>query len=111
MSETLTETFARFAEEAGFRRWCEGTQLERRVVYVFQDGSIWEFTPEDWWRFVTRAIRNNGLYNLPFAKQLHGPCKQIAIENGVSADKTVRCVNVNRWTLTNWIEELHAMYP
>ena len=111
MPETLTETFARYAEDAEFRRWCEGPQLECRVVYVFQDGGVWKFTPEDWWRLVTRAIRTNGLYNLPFTKQLDGPRKQIAVERGVSGDGTVRRVDLNRWTMTNWTEELKAMYP
>jgi hypothetical protein len=111
MSETLPETFARFAEEAEFRRWCEGRNLACRAVYVFEGGSIWKFKPEDWWRFVTRAIRNNGAYNLPFEKQLRGPGKNIAIENGVSGEGAVRRGDLNRWTLTDWSDELKAMRP
>ena len=111
MSETLTETFARFAEEAEFQHWCEGPQLVCRVVYVIQDGSTWKFEPGEWWRLVTRAIRNNGAYNLPFGKRLRGPGKNIAIENGVSGEGTARRVDLNRWTMTNWTEELKAMCP
>ena len=33
MPETLTETFARFAEDAEFRRWNEGRKPESRFVY------------------------------------------------------------------------------
>ena len=110
MSETLTETFARFAEDAEFRHWNEGRTLEFQFVYARQDESVWKFTLEEWWRFVTRTIRTNGAYNLPLTKQVQGRCKKIAnIENGVSCDKTIRCVNLNRWTLTNWTDELHAI--
>ena len=44
MSETLTETFARFAEDAEFRHWNERRTPECRFVYVFQDGSVRKFT-------------------------------------------------------------------
>jgi hypothetical protein len=112
MSETLTETFARFAEDAEFRHWNEARTLECRFVYACQNRSVWKFTLEGWWRFVTRAIRNHGAYNLPLTKQLQGRCKKIAdVESGVSGDSTIRCVNLNRWTLTNWTDELNAMCP
>ena len=110
MSETLTETFARFAEDAEFRHWSEGRTLEFQFVYARQDESVWKFTLEEWWRFVTRTIRTNGAYNLPLTKQVQGRSKKIAdVESGVSRDKTIRFVNLNRWTLANWTEELHAI--
>jgi len=110
MSEPLTETFARFAEEAEFQQWNEGRTLECRFVYVCQDSSVWKFTLEEWWKVVTRTIRANGLYNLPLTKQLQGRCKKIAVaENGVSCDNTIRCVNVDRWRLTNWTDEPAAI--
>ncbi len=92
MSETLTETFARFAEDAEFRHWNEGRTLECRIVYAHLDGSVWKFTLEEWWRFVTKAIRHNGVYNLPFSKQLHGPLKKIAGVDG--SDSTTRSVDL-----------------
>jgi hypothetical protein len=101
MSETLTETFARFAEDAEFRQWNEGRTSKFRFVYARHDGSLWKFTPEEWWRVVTRTIRNNGVYNLPLTKILQGRSQKIA--------NTIRCVNLDRWTLTNWTDELHAI--
>ena len=47
MPETLTETFARFAEDAEFRRWNEGRKPESRFVYVFQDASVWNLRWKD----------------------------------------------------------------
>ena len=110
MSESLTETFARFAEDAEFREWNERRTLECRFVYVCHGSSVRKFTLEEWWKVVTRTIRTNGEYNLPLTKQLQGRCKKIAVaENDVSCDDTTRCVNLTRWTLTNWTDELHAI--
>ena len=110
MSETLAETFARFAEDAEFRQWNEGRTSDCRFVYARHDGSLWKFTLEEWWRVVTRAILNNGSCNLPLTKTLHGRCKKVAdAENGVACDNTIRFVNLDRWTLTNWTDELHAI--
>ena len=110
MSETLTETFARFAEDADFRHWNEGRTVYWQLVYVRQGSSVWKFTMEEWWRFVKKAIRNNGAYHLPFSQRLQGHCKKISdVENGVSHDNTIRCVHLTLWTLTNWTDELHAI--
>src|ERR1035438_7093975 len=86
MLETLTETFARLAEDDEFRRWTGGRTLECRAVYVFQDSGVWKFAPGEWWRFVTRAIRNDGAYELPFSKQLQGYRKKVAVENRKEQD-------------------------
>jgi hypothetical protein len=111
MSETLAETFARFAEDAEFRQWNEGRTSEFRFVYVRHDGNLWKFTLEEWWRVVTRTIRNNGAFNLPLTKTLQGRCsKKVSdVEDGVSSDNTIRFVNLDRWTLANWTAELHAI--
>jgi hypothetical protein len=110
MSERLTKTFARFAEDAEFRRWNEERTLECRFVYVCQDSSVWKFTLEEWWKFVTKAIRNKGAYSLPSANTIQAPGKRIAdVENGVSCDNTIRYVNLNCWTLSNWTDELQAI--
>ena len=110
MSEPLTETFARFAEDAKFQLWNEGRTPECRLVYACQGGSVWKFTPEEWWRFVTEAIRNNGEYVLPVSKQFKRHSKRIVdVQNGVSYDKTIHGVKLNRWTLTNWTAELYAL--
>jgi hypothetical protein len=109
--EPLTETFARFAEDAEFCHWNEGRPSECRFVYVFQDGGVWKFTLKDWWRFVTSTVRNNGKYSLPFTKRLRFRQKKVTdLENGVSHDKAIRGVSLNRWTLTNWTDELSGEF-
>jgi hypothetical protein len=67
MSEPLTEILARFSEDAEFRHWNEGRTPDRQLVYVCQDGSHWNSTLEEWWRFVTTDVRNNANYVLPFS--------------------------------------------
>ena len=112
MSETLTETFARFAEDAEFQRWNEHRTLGFRFVYARQDDSVWKFTPEEWWRFVTRTIRRNGVYNLPPSKQIQGRPKKTVEEENVdsfSCDGTSRSVNLVHWTMDDWKNELDAI--
>ena len=112
MSETLTETFARFAEDAEFRRWNEGRTPGFRYVYARHDECVWRFTPEEWWRFVTRTIRRNGVYNLPPAKQIQiRPPKSAEVENveSFSCDSTSRSVNLVHWTMDDWKNELDAI--
>src|SRR5258706_13447287 len=106
MSETLTETFARFAENADFRRWNEGRRLDFRVVYARQSEGVWKFTPEEWWRIVTRAIRNNGESNLPLSNQLQGHTKKVA---DVDDCDSTRRVNLAWWTVDDWKNELAAI--
>jgi hypothetical protein len=87
MLETLTETFSRFVEDAEFRHWNKGRAPDCRAVYVCQGGSVWKFTPEEWWRFVAEAIRNNGEYVLPVSKQFKRHSKRIVdVQNGVVVD-------------------------
>jgi len=111
MSETLAETFARFAEDAEFRQWNEGRTSQFQCVYARHDGSLWKFTLDEWWRVVTRTIRNNGAHNLPLTNTLQGRrSKKVSdVEKGVPSDNTIRFVNLDRWTLNNWIDELHAI--
>ena len=109
MYETLTETFARFAEDAAFQHWKEGRTPDCRLVYVCRDRIVWKFTVKEWWRFVTIAIRNNGEYILPVSKRLQHSKMVVDSEKGVSYDKTIRWVRLNCWTLTNWTDELHAL--
>jgi len=112
MSETLTETFARFAEDAEFRRWNQGRTVGFRFVYARQEEGIWRFTPEEWWRFVTRTIRKNGAYNLPPSKQIQSRSKKIAGVETVesfSCDNTSRSVDLLHWTMDDWKNELDAI--
>ena len=110
MPETLTETFARFAEDADFRQWNEGRTVRFRFIYARQSDNVWKFTLDEWWRIVSRAIRNNGASNLPSAKQLRGQAKKIAdVENGYLDDNTIRIVSLVRWTMDDWKNELAAI--
>ena len=104
MPETLTETFARYADGAAYRQWNQGRTLKVRFVYACQDEVVWKFTTEEWWRFVTKTIRNNGVYTLPLSNQLHGRPRNIA-----SCDDTIRWVELRKWTVENWKEELEAI--
>ena len=107
MPETLTETFARFAEDAEFRRWNEGRKPESRFVYVFQDARVWKFTLEGWWRFVTRTICNGGAYNLPSSNEFKGhPEKTADVDHRNGSTRNVFLV---RWTLNDWKNELAAI--
>jgi hypothetical protein len=83
--------------------------MECQIVYVWEDDSVWKFTPAEWWAYVSRAIRNDGSYEHPFTSKLQGHGKHVAAKNSVSRDKRVRCVNVNGWALTNWVCELNTV--
>ena len=106
MAETLAQTFARYAEDAEFRQWNQGRAPGYRFVYAHHDGKVWKFTLEEWWRFVTRAIRNNGAYNLPLSKHLqNGLRKSVDSDH----DNATRQVDLRRWTVADWKDELAAI--
>src|SRR5690348_3039946 len=98
MSETLTETFARFAEDAEFRRWSEGRKLDCHFVYANKDDNVWKFTREEWWRIVNRAVQNKGACTLPLSKRVH-------LQKKIDTD--IR--NLNEWTVDDWKKELAAI--
>ena len=105
MSETLTETFARFAEDAAFQRWVESRSLAFQFVYASHDDSVWKFTAEEWWRFVTRTIRNNGGFSLPVSKQVQGRSKP----GPASQESLSRSVTLLDWSADDWKNELAAI--
>jgi hypothetical protein len=110
MSETLTETFARFAEDAEFHHWNEGRALGCIFVQVSQGESIWRFTLQEWWKVVIKAIYNDGIYDLPSPTTRLSLYKKIKkVTTAVGSGGSVRRVNLDRWTLVNWIDELHAI--
>jgi hypothetical protein len=41
----------------------------------------WRFTPEEWWRIVSRATRNNGVSILASGKQFRGEARKSALDN------------------------------
>jgi len=107
MSEPLTETFARFAEDAELRRWNQRRTPGCRFVHVHQDTSAWKFTSEEWWRFVTRTIRNNGAYSLPSANEFQGHKEKTADVD--HRDGSTRNVVLVRWTVDDWKNELATL--
>lgn len=106
MAETLAQTFARYAEDAEFREWNEGRTVGYRFVYAQQDESVWKFTLEEWWKFVTRTIRNKGAYNLPVEKHFQGRLRKPADPDNAG---TTRRVNLQHWTVEDWKDELGAI--
>jgi len=106
MAESLAQTFARYAEDAEFRQWRESRVGGYRYVYAYQDDNVWKFTVEEWWRFVTRTIRSKGAYTLPLSNHLPNGLRK-SVDSGAS--KTIRRVNLQHWTLTDWKDELDAI--
>src|ERR1700733_18377 len=52
-SEKFNKLFGQFAEEAQFQLW-KGEAAAVRFVYACEYGTIWKFTPKEWWRLVTK---------------------------------------------------------
>jgi hypothetical protein len=60
MTEPQTQIGHPFATNPAFQQWSEGQGQDFHFVYASQGDGVWKFTPEEWWRFVTRTIHNNG---------------------------------------------------
>jgi len=107
MVETIAETFARFADDAEYVAW-ERQEPAFRLVYACRDGSVWKFTPEEWWRFV-RSLKEGKPVILPNS-HIMARCPnflfKVGYEEFCSNDKTVRCVNLLGWTSSDWKKEL-----
>ena len=108
-TDKIFEILASAAEDARFRGWEQGRTHQYRFVYLCEYGTIWRFTPKEWWRFVIRTIRNNGTYDLPLSKALRTRPKHITEgehHKCCSSDNGVRCVNPLDWTVEEWKSEL-----
>jgi hypothetical protein len=108
-SVQLRKLFGRCAEDAQFRNWSKGEAPGMRFVYACEYGTIWKFTPKEWWQCVTRAIRNRGSHDFLLSKALRGrPRHIIKGEDNkfYSSDLAMRCVNPLDWTLQDWTNEL-----
>jgi hypothetical protein len=107
--EELTKLFARYYEDAQFQLWNKGKAQEPRFVYACENGTVWKFTPREWWQTVTKAIRDQGCHKFFASKPLISCPRHIikgADNNFYSSDITVRCVNPQDWKIENWTNEL-----
>ena len=108
-SEELKKLFVHYAEDAQFHTWNKGEAPGMRLVYVCEYGTIWKFTPQAWWQFVTRVVRNNGRHDFFLSKAVRSRPRQIIKGKDnkfYSSDITIRCVNPLDWTLLDWTNEL-----
>ena len=104
----LYKLFARCAEDAQFQLRTKA-KPEIRFVYACEYGTIWKFTPKEWWRFVTKTVRNDGNPEFLLSKALYRRPKHIkeAMDHVISSsDHRIRCVNPLDWTLEDWAKEL-----
>jgi hypothetical protein len=108
-SQKLYELFARHAEDAQFQLRAKATP-EVRFVYAYEYGTIWKFTPIEWWRFVTKAVRNQGNPEFLLSKALRRRPKHVTESDDrkilSSSDDGIRCVNPLNWTVEDWTKEL-----
>ena len=105
----LNQILAHFAEDIGFQNWNMRQRPGVRFIYAYEYGTVWKFTPKEWWRFVTKTTNNSGSYDLPLSRALRARPRQIIKGEGgklYSADNTRRCVNLLDWTLEDWKDEL-----
>jgi hypothetical protein len=108
-SQELTKLFAQYSEDAQFQMWIKGKPQEMKFVYACENGAFWKFTPKEWWRLVTKAIRNQGCHSFFLSKALRSRPNHIVRGDDTkfySSDIKVRCVNPLDWTAENWIAEL-----
>ena len=107
--QLLNRVFADYAEDMQFQDWITRVAAPFRFVYACEYGTIWKFTPKEWWQFVTKTVRNNCTYDLPLSRALGNRPRHITPgPDGRlrSSDETVRCVNLPEWTASDWENEL-----
>ncbi len=105
----LHRTFVQYAENTGFLDWRDRHKPVFRFVYLVEYGTVWKFTPKEWWLFVTKTIQKDGAYDLPLSMALRSRPKHISRSyDGMfySSDPTVRCVTPLNWALDDWKNEL-----
>jgi hypothetical protein len=100
MSEPQTQIVEPFATNPVFQEWSERRGQGFQFVYAGQGDGVWKFTSEEWWRFVTRTVHNNGALTLPCSKKI--------ADLGWYSGITSRYVDLLYWTLEDWKNELRA---
>jgi hypothetical protein len=101
-SEELKRLFARYSEDAQLKIWNKGGVQGLRFVYACENGTIWKFTPQEWWQFVTKAIRNHGDHDFLLTRAMCSRPRLItrgADGKFYSSDNKMRCVNPLDWTV------------
>jgi hypothetical protein len=107
-SVELKKLFAYCVEEAQFQNWSKGAP-EVRFVYACEYGTIWKFTPKEWWRFVNKALCNRGNHDFLLSRALRNRPRHITRDGDhkiYSSDSRMRCVNPLDWTVEDWANEL-----
>jgi hypothetical protein len=108
-SEGLKKLFGDYAEDARFQSWRKEEALGIQFIYACEYGTIWKFTPKEWWQLVTKVVRNNGGHDFVLSKALRSRPKHIVKGEDnkfYSSDPSMRCVNPLDWTLLDWTNEL-----
>jgi hypothetical protein len=83
-------------------------------VYACEYGTIWRFTPREWWLFVRKTICNQGKRESLLSRALRSRPNHIQIASAAmggdrkisSHDARMRCVNPLDWTVEDWSNEL-----
>src|ERR1700722_4246346 len=104
----LRKLFLHHAEEAQFKNWNKGASGVR-FVYACEYGTIWKFTPKEWWQTVRKAVGNQGSHEFLLSAALRNRPKFITKDDDrkiSSSDSKIRCVNPSDWTLQDWTNEL-----
>jgi hypothetical protein len=104
----LTKLLELRAENVRFQNWNSQRSDRPRFIYACELGTIWKFTPMEWWQVVTKIIRNNGSHEFHLSKSTRRPKFILKNEDGIfqSTDPTMRSVNPANWTLDDWKREL-----
>lgn len=113
-TEQIFKILTAEVEDTRFRDWLQGQTPEWRFTYLCEYGTIWKFGPKEWWQFVKRTVRHNGVYDLPLSRARRMRPKHIFKGDDhkyYSSSKTVRCVNPLDWTVEDWKNELIRKEP
>jgi hypothetical protein len=104
----LTKLLELRAENVRFENWNSQQSVRPRFVYACELGTIWKFTPKEWWQVVTKIVRNNGSHEFHLSKSTRRPKFILKTGDGSfqSTDPTMRSVNPANWTLDDWKREL-----
>jgi hypothetical protein len=106
----LSRLFSQHAEEAQFREWFRSVR-KVRFVYACEFGTVWKFTPKEWWQLVRKAANNQGAHEFFLSKAMRSRPRTITMGSDrriSSSDETIRCVNTVDWTMEDWNAELYG---